>query len=356
MSFIVLDFFRDTQAFYQQAKPEHWRQLLVDLRRYGLLAKAYYQLHLHNPSLEPPAVVAKHLNAGAKYADKQQQSLFYELLLLEDLAAELDFPCLLLKGAAYRALALPMSYGRLFSDIDILVPEKSFLTMRSKLFFQGFYEPQISDYDRHYYMKWSHQSPPVQHFERHTVIDLHHQIYPTASALKLNIAPFFKRAVQISGSNLYLPCIEHLFIHAAVHLFFQEETHRTVKDIIDINQLFNHVMEQSGLASLQQEAKLIGAEAAVSNAAFVISKVFSNQEASAYLQQRNTLAPNKFVCKLMLKVLAAEPDKYSFAKQIWFVRGHFLKLKWYILLYHFAAKPINQLLLMFKKNKQPKVY
>lgn len=350
----LLTFFIDIEQFLAQALPADWHQLLIALRRHGLLAKAYYQLGKKIEAKNIPEPVYRQLRAGAKYADKQQQSLFYELFLLESLSEEVKFPCLLLKGAAYRALALPMSYGRLFSDIDILVPADCFNEMRNKLFFKGFYEPAMSDYDRHYYLKWSHQNPPLHHFERDTVIDLHHQIFPTASALKLNIKPFFEKAIQIKGSYFKVPCIEHLFVHAAVHLFLQEETHRSVKDIIDINALFNEVAKRNLSQSLQEQSALIGAESAVINAVYVIEKLFKNADAAMYLQTYQRQRPSKLVCQLMLKVLNAKPDQYSFAKNIWFIRGHFLKLKWHILLYHFIAKPLSKLHVWASTTEKPR--
>ncbi len=338
----TLAFFNAPQQYVTDASAADWTRLLQELRKHGLLAKACVKLQATGRFDDVPEQVKRQLGSGAKYAAKQQQSLFFELQQLEPMLQQLDCPCLLLKGAAYRALALPVSKGRLFSDIDLLVPAPSLAEVKNALFCKGFYEPQMPEYDRQYYLRWSHQNPPLQHFERDSVIDLHHQIFPPASAKKLNIAPFFARAEAITGSGFKVPCLQHLFIHAAVHLFWQEETHRSVKDIIDLNDQFCTLAEQALLPSLLQEAVHIGAAQAVSNVVYVLAKVFS-QHAAGYLAQPDAPAPQRRLCLCFIKTLSDNGMVPALCKALWFVRGHKLKMRWSILLYHAVAKPASVL-------------
>ncbi len=69
----------------------------------------------------PPAVW-RHMQAMLTVAGQQQRAVRWELVQLTRTLAELDGPVLLLKGAAYVAAGLPPAAGRLFSDIDLLVP------------------------------------------------------------------------------------------------------------------------------------------------------------------------------------------------------------------------------------------
>ncbi|GAB2920771.1 nucleotidyltransferase domain-containing protein [Rheinheimera gaetbuli] len=339
----LLTFFQAPGHYCKQASAADWTGLLAELRKHGLLAKAYFKLQQSGQLEQAPFQVRRQLQSGAKYAAKQQHSLFYELQQLEPMLQQLDCPCLLLKGAAYRALALPVSHGRLFSDIDILVPVGSVASVKNKLFFCGFYEPEMAEYDRQYYLRWSHQQPPLHHFERDSVIDLHHHIFPPASARQLNISTLFEQAVAIPGSGFKAPCPEHLFVHAAVHLFWQEETHRSLKDIIDLNDQFSMLAEQGLLVSLSEQAIKIGAAQAVTNVIYVLTQLFPSDSATDYLKQAAVAAPQRLLCRCFISTLQDNGVLPAVCKALWFIRGHRLKMRWSVLLYHMLAKPLSLL-------------
>lgn len=345
----LLTFFCTPEQFVLQATLPDWTIFLQQAREQGLTARFYYLLQQRQLLDQVPKQVRLHGLSGARYAEKQQHSLFFELLQLEPLFAEADFPCVLLKGAAYRALALPLSYGRLYSDIDLLVPLQQLKLVRDKLFFCGFREGQLSAYDRHFYLQWSHQNPPLQHYLRGSVIDLHHHIFPPASAKQINVAPLFEHASRIAGSAFQVPDIAHLFIHAAVHLFYQEETHKLVKDIIDLNDLLLEVQRQEQLSFLLQQAKLMAVQSAVINAAWVLRKLFASSAARELLSAVPANVPQSLVCKLLLWMLPGTGVKAGLARQLWFVRGYSLKMRWHILLYHTLAKPVVSILRWFER-------
>jgi hypothetical protein len=91
-------------------------------------------------------------------------------------------PVLLLKGAAYAAAGLPPAAGRLFSDIDLMVPKAQIATAEALLTFDGWVGSHHSAYDQRYYRQWMHELPPMTHIRRRTVLDLHHNILPRPRA------------------------------------------------------------------------------------------------------------------------------------------------------------------------------
>ncbi|MBZ9612962.1 nucleotidyltransferase domain-containing protein [Rheinheimera maricola] len=335
---LLLDFFIAPRKFIQSATPQQWTNFLQQAREHGLTARCYYVLQNLSLLQQVPLQVRQHGKSAAYYAEKQQHSLYFELQQLESLFANVDCPCLLLKGSAYRALALPVSFGRLFADIDILVPLDRIKLIRDKLFFFGFAEAAMSDYDRHYYQRWSHQNPPLRHYQRGTVIDLHHHIYPTASAKKIDISPLFQHAERLAGSAFSVPKAAHLFIHAAVHLFYQEETHKLIKDIIDLNDLLLETERQQQLDWLLQQADIMAVQSAVINACWVLAQVFNNSAARRQLSA-TALPPQRWVGRLVILMLQGSGFSAWGARQLWFIRGHGLKMRWQILLYHTLAKP-----------------
>lgn len=336
----LLAFFADPAEYSRAATAAQWTAFLQQTRQQGMTARFYYVLEQLGLLDVVPKQVVEHGLSGALYAQKQQHMLFYELSLLEPLITSLPFSCLLLKGAAYRARALPVSYGRLFSDIDLLVPAEKLKLVRDKLFFLGFQEIKLEAYDRDYYLNWSHQNPPLVHYQRGTVIDLHHHIYPSASAKKINIQPLFDHADLMAGSGFKVPCQAHLFIHAAVHLFYQEETHKLVKDLIDLNDLLTGLETENDLAALHQQSEQMSVLNAVSDACQVLVMLFDNKQAAKYLQLASNTC-RSFACFLILKMLRGNKIISWIAHQIWYVRGHMLKMRWQVLLYHSVAKPMH---------------
>lgn len=346
----LLAFFSSPSAFIKQATPQQWTLFLQQARQQGLTARFYYVLQRLQLLEQVPLQVKLHGESGARYACKQQHSLYFELKQLEPLFAGADYPCILLKGAAYRTQALAVSFGRLFSDIDILVPAAQLRQVRDKLFFYGFGESEMTEYDRDYYLNWSHQNPPLQHYQRGTVIDLHHHIYPTASAKTIDISPLFTYAVSIPGSAFKIPATAHLFIHAAVHLFYQEETHKLTKDVIDLNELLLEVQEQQQLDFMLKQAAGMSVQSAVINACWVLLKLFDNAAAKQVLHQHQQYRHQPLVCKLLLAMLQGEKARAWLAHQLWFIRGHSLKMRWQVLIYHSLAKPASNLLRWLRRG------
>lgn len=349
LSSLLLAFFASPTIFVRQATAKQWTIFLQQARQQGLTARFYYVLQTEQLLDHVPLKVKLHGESGARYALKQQHSLYAELQQLETLFAAADYPCLLLKGAAYRAQALKVSFGRLFSDIDILVPATKLRQVRDRLFFCGFREAQMTDYDRHYYLNWSHQNPPIQHYQRGTVIDLHHHIYPTASAKTIDITSLYQYAVSIPGSAFKVPTIAHLFIHAAVHLFYQEETHKLTKDVIDLNDLLLEVQYQQQLDFMLEQAVQMSVQSAVINACWILRKLFNNAAAQTALQTQTNLLPQPLVCNLLLTMLQGAPARAWIARQFWFLRGHSLKMRWQVLVYHSLAKPISGIQRWFRR-------
>ena len=84
----------------------------------------------------------------------------------------------LLKGAAYIALGLPLAEGRRIADIDILTEKQNLRAAERELIFYGWAKTKTDDYDQRYYREWMHEIPPLQHRQRGTVVDVHHNILP----------------------------------------------------------------------------------------------------------------------------------------------------------------------------------
>lgn len=146
-------------------------------------------------------------------------------------------PLVLLKGSAYQAQALPISEGRLPSDLDMLVPRDALQQAQRALMADGWTEPELDDHDRRYYHEWSHEVPPMQHGAHPIELDLHHNILPPLGPVLIDM-PTLLADCQPSGWpgwSVLSPCDQVL--HSAAHLFFDAEPLERIRDIVDLDGL-----------------------------------------------------------------------------------------------------------------------
>lgn len=341
-SLLMFNFLKQPLITIEKATPSDWTRFLQSARKYGLLATYYTYFKQCNVLASVPEKVQRHLLSGQNYADKQAFSLANELLLLEQVFADAHYPCLLLKGTAYRCAGFNYAKGRLFSDIDLLIPKDCLDDANMRLLAFGYVENELSDYDRNYYLQWSHQLPPKHNLLTGASLDLHHHIFPVVSSLHLQIAPFFRYATELRGSKFQLCSPSLMFVHACVHLFYQEESHKLIKDVIDLWMLFNQVSDS--LDEVREMAMQVKAEQAVAYGFDLLAQIFETEldtETKNWLLSFKYKSP--YIIWLIKTMLFSTGVGNAFAHSVWFLRGHLLKMGPFTLIYHLSAKTINQL-------------
>src|SRR3546814_20834261 len=73
---------------------------------------------------------------------------------------------------------LPSARGRLFSDIDFMVPRARIEEVEHRLLDAGWEPAAAAEYDQLYYRRWNHPIPPLTNLRRHTRLALHHTPVP----------------------------------------------------------------------------------------------------------------------------------------------------------------------------------
>ncbi|WP_198320721.1 nucleotidyltransferase domain-containing protein [Azohydromonas aeria] len=215
-----------------------WELLLRQARSAGLHARLAARLQALSLLEAVPAAPRAHLHGALRLAQAQHEEVLREARALRRALAPLGLPLVLLKGAAYVAADLPAAQGRLFSDIDILVPRARLDEAERQLQQHGWrFDPGLSAYDQCYYRAWTHELPPLTHRSRGTVVDVHHALLqPTArerpdSALLLAAA----RPAALEGVQVLAPV--DMVLHAVTHLFRNEEFSHGLRDLSDIDAL-----------------------------------------------------------------------------------------------------------------------
>lgn len=218
-----------------------WDTLVRQARAAGLLARLTQRFRQHGLTDEIPAEARWHFDAAETLANKQRTAVLWELQQLRVALADLDSPLIVLKGAAYVAANLPAAEGRLFNDIDILVPRERLSQAESSLMLAGWHATGLSEYDKRYYRRWMHEIPPLQHIQRATVIDVHHAILPNTARYHPDSAKLRSRAVAVQDlPGIYVLAAEDRILHSATHLFHDGELPRGLRDLTDLDLLLRY--------------------------------------------------------------------------------------------------------------------
>lgn len=155
-----------------------WDVLVRQARAAGLLGHLQARLEAEGLLSSVPERPQVHLQSTRILADRQRGSVQWEVDRVCVALSHLDIPVVLLKGAAYAVADLPPAPGRLFNDIDIMVPKTALADTESALLDAGWMTTHLDAYDQRYYRRWMHDLPPMQHIHQQTTLDIHHTILP----------------------------------------------------------------------------------------------------------------------------------------------------------------------------------
>jgi len=185
-----------------------------------------------------PAQPRAHLEWVRALATRHRQAVRFEVECIQAALVKEAAPLLLLKGAAYAMAGLRAGAGRLFGDIDILVPKTRLDQVESALMLHGWAGTGHDAYDQRYYRQWMHELPPMQHVRRRTSIDVHHAILPETAPVRPDPDKLRAAAVPIEGMPglaTLAPC--DMVLHSAVHLFFDGEFDKGLRDLLDLHRM-----------------------------------------------------------------------------------------------------------------------
>jgi hypothetical protein len=213
-----------------------WDLLLRQAAAANLSAALYYLAGQSGQLDALPAQAREQLEWARTLAERHSQAVRFEVREIGRALAGLALPLILLKGAAYTLAGLAPARGRLFSDIDILVPKERLADVEAELMLHGWAGGQHDAYDQRYYREWMHELPPMQHVKRQTQIDVHHAILPETAAVRPDPAALRAAAVAAAdGVQVLAPA--DMVLHSAVHLFYDGQFNHGMRDLIDIQRL-----------------------------------------------------------------------------------------------------------------------
>ncbi len=320
-----------------------WDLLLRQAGAAGLLSRLAVQAEALGLDADLPKPVRPHLAAARSVAAKQRQAVRWEARRVAHALAGVEGPVLLLKGAAYALAGLPPAAGRLFGDIDLLVPRAQLGRVEGDLMLAGWHASGKSDYDQRYYRRWMHELPPMIHLRRGTVLDVHHNLLPETARIRTRAEPVLAGARPLPGCpGLFIPRDTDLVLHSACHLFHEGEWGHGLRDLVDLDALLR------ALASEPFWPDLL-ARAAELNLGRPLHYALDCCRRWLY-----TPIPEKVIMscpdrppawqRLLMRRLfdAGLASAHASCRSTWtdtalfllFVRGHYLRMPWHLLLPH----------------------
>jgi hypothetical protein len=224
-----------------------WELLLRQALAANLTASLYCLAEEHGLLERVPPGPRRHLEWAAVLMRRHGEGVRWEVARIGAALAPLGQPLILLKGAAYAMAGLPSARGRLFSDIDILLPRACIPEAESALMLGGWMSHHHDDYDQRYYRVWMHEIPPMQHMQRGSVIDVHHAILPLTAAARPDPDLLRAAARPVPGQpGVLVLAPADMVLHSATHLFYDGEFDKGLRDLLDLHRLLCHFGAEPG--------------------------------------------------------------------------------------------------------------
>ena len=220
------------------ASPADWELIVRQAALANLTPALYYLLDGRDLLERVPAPARAHLEWARAAFERHAQGVRFEVLKIGQALGATGVPVVLLKGAAYAMAQLPVAAGRLFTDVDVLVPKECLPTVEGALILAGWACGHHDAYDQRYYREWMHELPPMEHFHRRSLIDVHHGVLPQTASARPDPAKLLACARPIDGAaSVYVLAPADMLLHSAVHLFYDGELEHGLRDLLDVHRL-----------------------------------------------------------------------------------------------------------------------
>ena len=344
--------------------PADWDLLLRQVRHADLTARLAELLKAHDLIAAVPEAPRRHLEAACTLSAKHHRDVRWEVRCIREALDPLGVPIILLKGAAYVMAGLPAARGRLFRDIDIMVPRERLDAVELRLLQEGWLMGKRDAYDQHYYRTWTHQLPPMFHYRRRVPLDVHHTIVPLTARVNVD-AGFLRQASRPleAGPNLRILAPADMVLHSATHLFNEGEFSHGLRDLADLDDLLRHFgAEPTFWPGLVERAGLLDLRRPLFYALRYLERQLATPIPRSVRETVGTWGPGDRAAaamdRLFLPALrsmhpSCDSRWSAVARWLLYVRGHHLRMPAHILVPHLLRKAITRRLEPLKGRERP---
>ncbi|MGJ7093708.1 nucleotidyltransferase domain-containing protein [Vibrio hannami] len=335
-------------------------KIIAEARYHNMLAQLKHLCIREAIWDQLPLKAREHLEAAELKYVNQRQCLENESQEFYLHLNSLNISWVYLKGAAYHLSNIDDFRGRLMGDIDILVSEGDLPKVESKLSTKGWIQAHVNNHDEKFYREWSQEIPPLRHIERRTELDLHFNILPKTLRQSPSPEVLMQHTVNISnqgtGPKVFSP--PAMVIHSAIHLFYESEYSKGLRDLFDLYILFSSNASDEGfwrqLIEIQDQ---MGNADSVYLAIRYCHLVFNFLPPAFVIEYYNKSRPDKLTQQVLdfayIRVFSfSYPENRKFGHDIaelfLYWRGHFKRMPIYLLIPHLT----NKVLTRFNSNKK----
>lgn len=326
-----------------------WDVLVQQARSAGLLGRVAALLRESSMAGQVPPPVRWHLDAAYTVYVAHSDDVWLEVQHIAKALKVVGLRPVLLKGAAYLAAGDRAMLGRLYSDVDIFVPRDKLQTAEEVLHWQGWTGEPLSDYDQAYYRRWMHEIPPLSHRERGISLDVHHNLLPLSSRIRLDADALIASTSpsRIEGVDTLAPADRVL--HSAAHLLLGGEFDNAFRDLSDLRLLLDQMTASDSAfwEVLRARADELGLGRILFYALRYLERLMELEvphDTSARLRQHAPPLPLLWLMDRMFMV-ALLPNAVL-GDRIWprlarfglYVRSHYLKMPLLLLVRHLGHK------------------
>lgn len=325
-----------------------WELLLRLARKVKLLSRIAWEMQRREMLEAIPLRVANQLRSSLIQTKKLQQLTCWELNRVSWGLRSIDVPMIVLKGVAYSLAGLPESAGRVYVDLDVMVPKNTLASVEIELNQRGWVCQKLSAYDEHYYRVWGHEIPPLIHVERETEVDIHHAITQPTTGIKVNPDLFFEAAVSVEGTGYKILHPIDMVLHCAVNLFQNNELSGDLRDLLDCHDLLVFFAEKEACfwEKLVKRANQLDLGRSLFYALHFSALMFKTPMPDKMTSNLNNKpsAATIFVMNQFVPValFPLHPDKPSrrdkVARTLLYMRSHWIRMPLYLLLPHLMYK------------------
>ena len=199
-----------------------------------------------------------------------------------------------------------------------------------------------------------HELPPMRHFHRGTVIDVHHAIVPLSARAHPSTGALLSSALTIQeNGRVKTLAPRDMVLHSASHLFHEGELEQGFRGVVDIDSLLREFGAQGdfwpGLVSRAVELELVRPL----YYALRYATVMLSTPVPAKVMEDVRLAPGAprsraflaWMDALFLRALrpthATTSDAWTpTARWLLYVRGHWLRMPPWLLFVHLVRKAL----------------
>lgn len=331
-----------------------WDLLLRQARQAGLLPRLHAMLEDRDLLGQIPPQAREHLEWAHVMTERHAQAVRWEVRMIRQALRKAGVPIILLKGAAYVMAGLPAARGRLFSDIDIMVPKDSLNAVEAALMLHGWAASHHDAYDQRYYREWMHELPPLVHLRRQTALDVHHGISPLTARIRADSERLLQAAQSIPGRpGLATLAPADMVLHSMLHLLVNDELSHALRDLSDLDLLLRHFGADAAFwPGIVQRAGEQGLERVLHYGLRFVARVFGTPVPADVVEACAEFAAPAPTAALMdaLWRRALLPPHHSVASGatqhaalfMLYVRAHWLRMPTGLLLRHLAVKALRR--------------